>query len=253
MGSVIPELVGAAAALPEPRMRAALFCERLRDLEAGEVALALEALVVGALRREPHAEAVYAALVPPDVAREVLPRGLLEDARACALENDRPLAALWLRAALEGEGGAGAGGGAVHRDFAEMTLGGRRAFARRARGDALRKLLGDPDPGVVANLLSNPTITEAAVLTLCSRRPAASAALETVLRHPRFGVRYRMRSALARNPALTDALGAALLVLLTDADLVAIRDDGTLPPSRRDTAALLVTRRSVAALSALSL
>lgn len=253
VGSTSPGLVGAAAALPEPRMRAALFCERLAALVADDAAAALDDLVAAALGREPHAEAVYAALVPPDVAREVLPRELLEGARGAALEHERPLAALWLRAALETEGGAGQAGGRVHVDFAEMTLGARRAFARRARGDALRKLLGDPDPGVVANLLSNPRITEAAVLALCSRRPTVSAALETVLRHPRFGVRHGMRLALARNPALADALGAALLVLLADVDLVAIREDGTLPPSRRETAALLLGRRRGAPPSALSL
>lgn len=225
-------------------MRAALFCTRVRELEASEVALALEALVIGALAREPHAEAVYAALVPPDVAREVVPLDLLEQARAVALEEHQSLAALWLRAALDPDGGADGPGGSVHADLAEMTLGARRAFARRARGDALRKLVGDPDPGVVFNLLSNPHTTEAMVLTLCARRPTVPATLSTVLRHPRFGTRYRMRSALARNPALAESLGAALLVVLADVDLVAIRDDGTLPPSRRETAALLLARRS---------
>lgn len=243
VASTPPDLVGVAAALPEPRMRAALFCERLRGLTADEAALAVEGLVVGALAREPHARAVYAALVPPDVAREVVSRELLLDIRGAALEQDRPLAALWLRAALDGEGSGEVRGGGVHRDFADMTLGARRAFARRARGEALRKLLGDPDPGVVFNLLSNPRITEAAVLTLCSRRPTVSPALETVLRHPRFGVRYRLRVALARNPGLAEALGATLMVLLADADLIAIRDDGTLPPSRRETASLLLARR----------
>ncbi len=233
----------AAAAVPEPRMRAALVCERLRALESSAAVRSLDALVAAAARKDATAVLAYAALVPPDAAGGMLGAAFVDEAYGCALGEGRPLAAMWLRAALEAPEPAGREAARlVHRDFADMTLGGRRALARRARGEALRKLLGDPDPGVIANIVASPRATEAAVLAICSKRPTVSAPLEAVLASARWGVRQRVRVALAKSPHLREGLAETLLPLLDANDLTEVRDDATLPRARREIAALLLGR-----------
>jgi hypothetical protein len=234
-------LVRAAASLPEPRMRAALIGERLRALGPPAAAELLQGLVRLAAKKHTAAVAAYAALVPPDAAREALGPSFVDEAYTTALGEGLPLAAMWLRAALaEPPPAAPTAARLVHRDFADMTLGARRALARRAHGETYRKLLCDPDPGVIANLVVSPRATESAVLAICSRRPTVSSALEAVLASPRWGVRYRIRLSLAKNPELDEGIARALLPLLDATDLAGVRDDTSLPAGRRELAAALL-------------
>jgi hypothetical protein len=121
----------------------------------------------------------------------------------------------------------------VDRDLREMALGERRSLARHARGDLLDKLLRDPDPGVIRNLLNNPRTTEETVLKICSRRPTISAPLEMVLRTPRWSCRYRVKVALLRNPHLRLCFAVNLLVLLNSRDLLDVSRDESLSPMLR--------------------
>lgn len=222
-------------------MRAAVIVEQLGVLAPGDAVAALEDIVEGALRKHADAARAYDALVDVRWAAAALGRELLATLAQAAHHLEAPFAALWLQAALDETPTFGAAD-LVHDDLRHVTLGERRSWARRATGELLRKLLGDPDPTVIRNVLANPRTTEAAVLAICARRPTVSAALEAVLGSPRWGTRYRVRCALARNPHLRETTAQVLLVCLQRHDLVEIRDDGTLPNARRETASILLGR-----------
>jgi len=100
-----------------------------------------------------------------------------------------------------------------------FTLGERKALARRPSRDLLEKLLLDPHPEVVANVLINPRTTEADVLRLVARRPGDSAILTRVARAPRWVHSARIRLALCMHPKLAPELAVPLVALLLRQEL----------------------------------
>ncbi|MEZ0314613.1 MAG: hypothetical protein ACAI38_22825, partial [Myxococcota bacterium] len=114
-----------------------------------------------------------------------------------------------------------------------MTLGDRRALARRATRDQIMRLVGDPDPTVVMHVLNNPRVTESNVLAICAKRPTVSAALETVIDAPAWSRRLTVRVALAHNPNLAVHAAVPLLVTLPTGAIGKLRDDEALSPSLR--------------------
>jgi hypothetical protein len=111
------------------------------------------------------------------------------------------------------------------RAMAKVPLGVRRALARRNDIGLIERLLGDPDPAVVANLLNNPRITELEVVRMAARSPVREEVLATIARHPRWGIQYRVRLTLALNPGTPTGITLGLLHLLLDQDLEAIAVD----------------------------
>ncbi len=128
-------------------------------------------------------------------------------------------------------------------DVAELPLGVRRSLARGVDVAMLQKLLLDPDPIVLDHLLRNPRVTEAHVLRIAARRPISEAALRAISRSPRFGVRPRVRVALARNPYCPADLAVQWLGTLPTPDLREIARDGTLLPALREHASEELERR----------
>jgi hypothetical protein len=112
--------------------------------------------------------------------------------------------------------------------LAKVPLGVRRALARRNDIGLIERLLGDPDPAVVENLLNNPRITELEVVRMAARSPVREEVLAAIARHPRWGLRQRVRVTLAHNPGTPTGITLGLLHLLLDQDLEAIARDGRL-------------------------
>jgi hypothetical protein len=81
-----------------------------------------------------------------------------------------------------------------------LTLGERKALARRSDRDLIARVLRDPHRDVIRILLLNPALTEDDVIRLCARRPIPPSVLHEVFRSPRWVARYRVRRALIRNP-----------------------------------------------------
>ena len=222
------------AGLPEVAMRIATFGDELSKRGAIEAVWILEILIRGVLRHDRESQILYAGLVAPERLMGRMDEGRL-DAMLSAGRDERCIAAVqWLLSpiartseqAVEAEI-------LVDKNLRDMPLGSRRALARRARGENINRLVKDPDAGVVANLLNNPYVLEATVLKICSSRPTVSAALEAVLRSPRWGHRYRIRWALVKNPYLAQKIAVNLLPLLTRRDLKSVRDDESLTSTLR--------------------
>ena len=125
-----------------------------------------------------------------------------------------------------------------------LTLGERKALARRPRGDVLIALVRDPHPDVVGILLDNPQLTEREAVTIAAARPAVPAALVRVAEHPRWSTRAIVRRALALNPHTPVHVAMRLAVTLGPTDWIELASSSDLAPALRDHArALLAARR----------
>lgn len=119
---------------------------------------------------------------------------------------------------------------ALHRDIAELPLGVRRSLARGMDVRVLEKLLLDPDPIVLDHLLRNPRLTEEHAVRIAARRPISEPALRAISESARFGVRPRVRAAIARNPYCSTDLALRLVGTLPLSVLREMRADGALDP-----------------------
>jgi hypothetical protein len=124
--------------------------------------------------------------------------------------------------------------------LAGLAVGERISIARRAAPSILAQLRHDPTPRVIAALLDNPRLTEGILAPLVHGETTSAPVLELIAADRRWGVRYPLRLALARNPATP--LGAALRLLpaLHKPDLKAVAGDPRLSAPLRRRARLLL-------------
>lgn len=125
----------------------------------------------------------------------------------------------------------------------EITLGERRSMARGHDRVFLERLLLDPSPLVIRNLLHNPNLRVQDVLTVATRRPSTpELALEVAL-NTRWFKLHKIREALVQNPYSSTGLSLRLLPTLRVQTLRRIRNAGDLHPAVHDTARMLVELR----------
>jgi hypothetical protein len=134
-------------------------------------------------------------------------------------------------------------GSALPRDVAELPLGVRRSLARGMDMRMLERLLLDADPVVLDHLLRNPRLTEEHAVRIAARRPIPEVALRAVAESARFGVRPRVRVAIARNPYCPTDLALRLIGTLPLSDLQEMGTDGTLDAGVRKQVREEVLRR----------
>jgi len=124
----------------------------------------------------------------------------------------------------------------------EMSVGERRALARRPTRRQLERLLADPHPRVLEMLFQCPTLTEADVLRVVTKRPVRLIAIETLTDSPRWLSRPNVRLALIQNPGCPQNIALPLLATCLRADLVSILESTTLHPSVRNAAREMLLR-----------
>lgn len=224
------------AGIPEAPMRRATFYRQLLRHGLDEACVLVDTLVRDTLHKKKPAVESYEVLIDPDTVVEQLGSERLDVMVARSRELECYAAVLWLIApAQRTDSDEVVTSILLHKDLRDMSLGHRRSLARRARGDELTKLLSDPDPVVIGHLLANPSTTEQQVLTMCSRRPTVSEALEVVI-DSSWIRRYRVKAALAQNPYLVAKRATVLLPLLNRRDLRSVARDATLSVDVRESA-----------------
>ena len=124
-----------------------------------------------------------------------------------------------------------------------LTLGERRALARRPSRAAFDKLLRDPHPMVVQNLLQNPRMTEDDVVRMAARRPAYPEVIIEVARHPVWSQRARVRLAIVQNPGAPPEIAVPMVRLLIRPELQQLASAPDVPAVVRAAAAELLERR----------
>lgn len=105
----------------------------------------------------------------------------------------------------------------------DLTLGERKALARKPSRALFEKLLRDPHPLVIRQLLENPLLTEMDVVRLAAVRPHPSVdALRALARTP-WLCRPRVRMALIQNPATPAEVAVPLIAACTRPELMDVR------------------------------
>jgi hypothetical protein len=121
----------------------------------------------------------------------------------------------------------------------KLAMGEKVSLARRASAGVIAQLRHDPNPRVIAALLDNPRLTEGLLLPLLSSATAAPQVLQLVAADPRWGPRYPVRLAVARNPHTPVETVLRTLPLLRKIDLKGVGADARLAAAVRQRARLL--------------
>ncbi len=124
----------------------------------------------------------------------------------------------------------------------ELSVGERRSLARRPTRRQLERLLADPHPLVLETLFQCPTLTEADVLRVITKRPARLSAIEKLCDSPRWLSRPSIRMALIQNPGSPQNIALPLLATCLREDLVSVLASTNLDPIIRNAARELLLR-----------
>lgn len=126
----------------------------------------------------------------------------------------------------------------------ELSVGERRTMARTPNRAQFDKLLRDPHPLVIRQLLENPRLTEDDIVRLAARRPANVEALRAIARTD-WLVRARVRMTLIQNPGTPAAIAVPLLAVCTRPELRQVRSSSEASEVLREIAEELLILRSV--------
>ncbi len=229
------------AALPEERMRLVSLAERLKKLAPADAARFLDLLHNSANARA--VARVLPVLVNPEGLKKELGQGACRAVCAAAIELGLAgVSRLFTDLPPRKQGLAGY----TMEEEAKMemmTLGQRRAMSKSLEKDTLDRLLSDPDPMVIGNILNNPRVTEKEVVKVASRRPNSPAILKLIAGHRVWSKRQGVKRALAMNPYAPPRTAIGLLASMPSAELEAISKDDTLHAQVRSHAAELVEQR----------
>jgi len=238
------KLIKQLIALPEVSMRREVLIERMQKMSAEEVLGFFAEVVDGADRRNPDClialEAVHEAVLLGQQQGPLYE--LLAEVYRLAREADKPGVARLMMIATPSRGPLEPDDVPLDPEFSRITLGERKYMARGHDRTRLDRLLFDPEPAVIRNLLNNPHITEQDVIRLAARRPIPAAVLKQ-LQESRWGDRYRIRLALVCNPYTPTELSVKLTGFLLRKDLRMVAGDGNLHELVRQEAERLLEKR----------
>lgn len=233
-GSRFQPLLRTLRSLPELAMRREILAERLVGLGPEESLAFLAEVVSGVPRRQPL------CLCALEAAGEAIAgageKGALYEvlSETYRLARERELMAvvnLFISARAQ-RGPVAREDLPADPDLLRLPLGERKFLARGHNPLRLQRLLKDPNPAVLGNLLRNPSITEREVVNLAARRPTRED-IQWEVHHSRFGQRYRVRLALAQNPYSPPELVLKIIGFMLKKDLRRIACDGGLHPRVR--------------------
>ena len=129
------------------------------------------------------------------------------------------------------------------REMDYITLGEKRSLAKTREKDILDRLLYDPSPLVVKNILENPRITEHDVIKMVSRRPNNESVLKTIFRSEKWLSSYNVKLAMIKNPYTPVGIALGLLFFLKEQDLRDVSLDRSLHDVIKGTAGDLLGRK----------
>lgn len=224
------QLARRLAALPEPVMRERVLLEYLQDTPSEQVAPVLDE--VYQLGREGGPPFNIALLT----VASTLSRGLVGYELMARLYEESKRQQLDSVAHLLLSSQPGQVAFTRREEQRELTLGHRKWMARSTDRDVLNRLLANPEPEVVHNLLENPRITEQDVVLLAARRPAFAEIQQEVLESRRWIRRYNVKRALVLNPYTPTEISFRLIGFLNRRDLRLVCSSPNLSQALRDAA-----------------
>jgi hypothetical protein len=229
----------------ESALRAAFLRSELLAADRDAAAEALDSLADGAEQADPVARDVLAAALPTltDPAHLEWVEALRETAQ------ERSLLALARLLRRRRASDAPDHGDPATRPLRTppgartLTLGERKALARRPTRQQLDRLLADPHPAVIRALLCNTRITEDDVVRMAARRPAYPDVLREIAQAPQWTRHARVRMALVQNPDTPPEVAVPLCGLLIKPELRQVVGAVDVPAIVRAAAVELLQRR----------
>lgn len=211
----------------EKKLRASSLQEKLRGLEAEEIAGILNLICTQASIKNPPYVKAYNAL-PELLPSLALSREKILQLREVALQKDY-FEVLQMLIDLPPKK-TPPSNLEIPQDpmLKDLTLGVRISLTKNRQMGVLKKLLKEQDPSIIRSLLLNPRLTETEVLKIASLRPTSARVLEEVFRNPKWIARYRVKKALACNPYCPPPIALHLLKFLLLRDLQEIAQDENL-------------------------
>ena len=229
-------IIRATRSIPEAELRVSYVRSLLRRGDVVELARALDVLCARAEQAEPSAREALVALV------DALQDPLLGPVVQLLREQAAGVPHLALERLVRQPLSVAPARDVPHPeedripDYGRgrpLTLGERKSLARKPDRAMTERLLRDPHPDVIRQLLSNPKVIEDDVLSLASRRPCRPDVLSQIARTPRWTHRPRIRIALVLNPDTPLEVSAPLVGLLVRQELRLVATSTTVAPALR--------------------
>ena len=129
-----------------------------------------------------------------------------------------------------------------NRDMDYLTLGEKRSLARSRNKDLLDRLIYEPHPLVIKNILENPRMTEHEVLKMVSRRPNNEMILSEIFQSEKWLRYYNIKMSMIKNPYTPVVIAMVLLYFLRKQDLRDVSRDQSLHALITETAFDLLDR-----------
>lgn len=237
-------LLSGGLAVPELEMRRDWVRDLLSRVPLAEAARALDLLCSDAEQAAPEARELLGSIVLLllDAESEALAQHLREEAAGASLLSlgrllRRPPPHIERRESRTEKPVPDYGKGRA------LTLGERKALARRPDRKSFDRLIRDPSPDVIHNLLRNPRMTEDDAVRLAAMRPTRAEILSEIARHPRWSSRARVRLALVLNPYASPEIAVPLVALLVRHELRLVVEVTDGSPLVRAVALELLQRR----------
>ena len=239
----VEKLLSDLSALPEEKMRLDLLGRRLSRLSPENSARALDLIYRMGPPAAVHAKKAASLLVDPEGLRASLGAERYRLIYLAAIELGLKKVSRLFTDLPPFKKGLSGYETEEEAPMEQVSLGERRALSKKQAKDVIDRLLSDPDPMVIGNILNNPRTTEKEVLKVASKRPNSPAILKLVVVHGKWSKRYDVRKAVAQNPYTLPRITVALLEGLMTQDLRAIAEDKTIHPQAREAAMDIVKER----------
>jgi hypothetical protein len=230
-------------ALPEESMGLALLGRRLSSLEPRTIAKFLD-IIYKLTLPDKGANKVLALLVNPADLKGIIGAGKCRQVYMASIELELDKVSRLFTDLPPHKAGPSGYDKEAEARMESTTLGERRALSKLNIKDTIDRLLSDPDPMVINNILNNPRATEREIIKIVSKRPNSPNILKLVATHRVWSKRYAVKLAIASNPYSLPRVSIALLELLLTQDLKTIKSDGNIHPQVRLSAGEIIRHRT---------
>lgn len=242
LDSLTTKFLSDLKALPEERMGLELLGRRLSTLEASDIAGFFDT-VYKRTRHDKAAGKVLSLLIDPAGLKRILGPEKWDMVYMASIEMGLDKVSRLFTDLPPHKTGVHGYDKEEEARMELLTLGERRSISKSNVKDNIDRLLSDPDPVVITNILNNPRVTEREVLKVASKRPNSPGILKLVATHRVWSKRYAVKKAVASNPYCSPRVSIALLELLLTQDLKTIAGDNSVHPQVKLSAEEIVKHR----------
>jgi len=228
-GLKIESFVSELAGIADLGMRSVRIIERLKEMPDSDAGYAINMIIGGHLQGRTKYKQVYLALIKNRDLAKALGKEKGQSVHSMAVQKGYEMVVeLFDGPKIDKREEEDREPSALSQKLMHLTLGEKKAFARRKDFKHLEFLLHDANPPVIANLLKNPRITDREVIKIAADRNTTRGVLEEIFNNDKWLSRYRVRKALVFNRRTPLDISLSLCTFLLRQDLALIARDNKL-------------------------